>query len=44
MFSHSVEGDSGGVADVFVVPPTAASAILSGPVIEEVVFARDNRS
>jgi hypothetical protein len=44
MFSHSVEGDSGGVADVFVVPPTAASAILSGPVIEEVVFARDNMS
>jgi len=44
MFSHSLEGIAGGVADVFVVPPTAGSAILSGPVVEEVAFVRDDLS
>jgi hypothetical protein len=41
MFSTSVRGSSEEVADFFLLPSTAGSALQSGCVVEEVRFARD---
>jgi hypothetical protein len=42
MFSTAVSG--GGLADYFVLPPSALRATLDGPVVEEVRFLRDEQA
>lgn len=41
MFSTSVATEPGTVADFFLLPPTAGSALQTGRVVEEIRFARD---
>jgi hypothetical protein len=41
MFSTSIAGGSGQLADFFILPPSAATAIQHGPAVEEVRFLRD---
>jgi len=41
MFSTSLADDSSGVADFFVLPPSAGTALQRGRILEEVVFLRD---
>jgi hypothetical protein len=44
MYSHDVGGDSLGLADYFILPPSVLRATLDGPVVEEVRFVRDEQA
>lgn len=41
MFAISAPGRQGGLADYFILPPSAGSATLVGPTLESVHFVRD---
>jgi hypothetical protein len=41
MFSTSLRDKAGAAAEFFVMPPSAGSALMSGRVLEEIRFARD---
>lgn len=41
MFSTAIEGNDQDVAPFFILPPSPASAVQTGPTLEEVAFFRD---
>jgi hypothetical protein len=41
MFSTSIEGEKATFEDYFLLPPSAAVVTMSGPILEEVQFLRD---